>query len=105
MVITNAAMGNPLVKGPMYVDAFEPAAGETVGQLTGFDDCIATLVPSRTAASSSALSTAPVLSRLGELPAIISAASRHVHAHNWSDQKGTNEMNNRSNIEGGTERV
>jgi pimeloyl-ACP methyl ester carboxylesterase len=34
MVITNAATGNPNVKGLVYVDAFEPAAGETVAQLT-----------------------------------------------------------------------
>ena len=30
MVITNAATGNPNVKGLAYADAFEPAAGETV---------------------------------------------------------------------------
>jgi pimeloyl-ACP methyl ester carboxylesterase len=34
MVITNAATGNPNVKGLVFVDAFEPAAGETVAQLT-----------------------------------------------------------------------
>ena len=34
MVITNAATGNPNVKGLVYVDAFEPAAGETLQQLT-----------------------------------------------------------------------
>jgi pimeloyl-ACP methyl ester carboxylesterase len=34
MVITNAATGNPNVKALVYVDAFEPAAGETVAQLT-----------------------------------------------------------------------
>lgn len=34
MVITNAATGNPNVKGLVYDDAFEPAAGETVQQLT-----------------------------------------------------------------------
>ena len=34
MVITNAATNNPNVKGLVYVDAFEPAAGETVAQLT-----------------------------------------------------------------------
>ena len=34
MIITNAAAGNPNVKGLVYVDAFEPAAGETVAQLT-----------------------------------------------------------------------
>jgi pimeloyl-ACP methyl ester carboxylesterase len=34
MVITNAATGNPNVKGLVYDDAFEPAAGETVAQLT-----------------------------------------------------------------------
>src|ERR1700722_17829790 len=34
MVISNAATGNPNVKGLVYVDAFEPAAGETVAQLT-----------------------------------------------------------------------
>jgi pimeloyl-ACP methyl ester carboxylesterase len=34
MIITNAATGNPNVKGLVYVDAFEPAAGETVAQLT-----------------------------------------------------------------------
>ena len=34
MVITNAATGNPNVKGLVYADAFEPAAGESVEQLT-----------------------------------------------------------------------
>jgi pimeloyl-ACP methyl ester carboxylesterase len=34
MVITNAATGNPNVKALVYDDAFEPAAGETVAQLT-----------------------------------------------------------------------
>ena len=34
MVITNAATGNPNVKGLVYDDAFEPAAGESVQQLT-----------------------------------------------------------------------
>jgi pimeloyl-ACP methyl ester carboxylesterase len=34
MVISNAATGNPDVKGLVYVDAFEPAAGESVEQLT-----------------------------------------------------------------------
>src|SRR5258708_29993696 len=34
MIITNAATGNPNVKGLVYIDAFEPAAGETVAQLT-----------------------------------------------------------------------
>ncbi|HUE58269.1 MAG TPA: alpha/beta hydrolase, partial [Acidimicrobiales bacterium] len=34
MVITNAATGNRNVKGLVYDDAFEPAAGETVAQLT-----------------------------------------------------------------------
>jgi pimeloyl-ACP methyl ester carboxylesterase len=34
MIISNAATGNPNVKGLVYVDAFEPAAGETVAQLT-----------------------------------------------------------------------
>ena len=34
MVITNAATGNPNVKGLVYDDAFEPAAGESVEQLT-----------------------------------------------------------------------
>ena len=34
MVISNAATGNPNVKGLVYVDAFEPAAGESVEQLT-----------------------------------------------------------------------
>src|SRR5580704_12418646 len=34
MVITNAATGNPNVKVLVYDDAFEPAAGETVAQLT-----------------------------------------------------------------------
>jgi pimeloyl-ACP methyl ester carboxylesterase len=33
-VITNAATGNPKVKALVYVDAFEPAAGETLEQLT-----------------------------------------------------------------------
>jgi pimeloyl-ACP methyl ester carboxylesterase len=33
-VITNAATGNSNVKGLVYVDAFEPAAGETIEQLT-----------------------------------------------------------------------
>jgi pimeloyl-ACP methyl ester carboxylesterase len=33
-VITNAATGNPNVKGLVYVDAFEPAAGESLEQLT-----------------------------------------------------------------------
>jgi pimeloyl-ACP methyl ester carboxylesterase len=34
MVISNAATGNPNVKGLVYVDAFEPAASESVEQLT-----------------------------------------------------------------------
>ena len=34
MVITNAATGDPNVKGLVYVDAFEPAARESVQQLT-----------------------------------------------------------------------
>src|ERR1700722_1798648 len=34
MVISNAATGNPNVKGLVYDDGFEPAAGETVQQLT-----------------------------------------------------------------------
>src|SRR5580700_5889792 len=34
MVISNAATGNPNVKGLVYDDAFEPAAGESVAQLT-----------------------------------------------------------------------
>jgi pimeloyl-ACP methyl ester carboxylesterase len=34
MVITNAATGNPNVKGLVYDDAFEPASGESVQQLT-----------------------------------------------------------------------
>jgi pimeloyl-ACP methyl ester carboxylesterase len=34
MVITNAATGNPNVKALVYDDAFEPAAGETVAELT-----------------------------------------------------------------------
>jgi pimeloyl-ACP methyl ester carboxylesterase len=34
MVITNAATGNPNVKSLVYDDAFEPAASETVQQLT-----------------------------------------------------------------------
>jgi pimeloyl-ACP methyl ester carboxylesterase len=34
MVISNAATGNPNVTGLVYVDAFEPAAGESVEQLT-----------------------------------------------------------------------
>jgi pimeloyl-ACP methyl ester carboxylesterase len=33
-VITNAATGNPNVKGLVYVDAFEPAVGESLEQLT-----------------------------------------------------------------------
>jgi pimeloyl-ACP methyl ester carboxylesterase len=33
-VITNAAYGNPNVKALVYVDAFEPAQGETLEQLT-----------------------------------------------------------------------
>jgi pimeloyl-ACP methyl ester carboxylesterase len=33
-VITNAAVGNPNVKALVYVDAFEPAKGETLEQLT-----------------------------------------------------------------------
>jgi pimeloyl-ACP methyl ester carboxylesterase len=33
-VITNAATGNPDVKALVYVDAFEPAAGESLEQLT-----------------------------------------------------------------------
>ena len=33
-VITNAATGNPNVKALVYVDAFAPAAGETLEQLT-----------------------------------------------------------------------
>jgi hypothetical protein len=33
-VITNAATGNSNVKALVYVDAFEPAAGETLEQLT-----------------------------------------------------------------------
>jgi pimeloyl-ACP methyl ester carboxylesterase len=33
-VITNAVTGNSNVKGLVYVDAFEPAAGETIEQLT-----------------------------------------------------------------------
>jgi pimeloyl-ACP methyl ester carboxylesterase len=33
-VITNAATGNPNVKGLVYIDAFEPAAGESLQQLT-----------------------------------------------------------------------
>jgi pimeloyl-ACP methyl ester carboxylesterase len=34
MVISNAATGNPNVTGLVYVDAFEPAVGESVEQLT-----------------------------------------------------------------------
>ena len=33
MVITNAATGNPNVKALVYVDAFAPAQGQTLGQL------------------------------------------------------------------------
>jgi pimeloyl-ACP methyl ester carboxylesterase len=36
-VITNAATGNPNVKALVYVDAFIPAEGETVGQLAGLE--------------------------------------------------------------------
>jgi pimeloyl-ACP methyl ester carboxylesterase len=34
MVITDAATGNPSIKGLVYVDALEPAAGESLEQLT-----------------------------------------------------------------------
>lgn len=40
-VITNAATGNPNVKALVYVDAFIPAHGETLGQLTGSQSCLA----------------------------------------------------------------
>jgi pimeloyl-ACP methyl ester carboxylesterase len=37
MVITNAATGNTNVKALVYVDAFIPAEGETLGQLAGLE--------------------------------------------------------------------
>jgi pimeloyl-ACP methyl ester carboxylesterase len=39
-VITNAATGNPNVKGLVYVDAFAPAAGETILPLVGADSAL-----------------------------------------------------------------
>ena len=40
-VITNAATGNPNVKALVYVDAFAPAAGETIFPLSGADSALA----------------------------------------------------------------
>ncbi|MEV5966137.1 alpha/beta hydrolase [Kribbella sp. NPDC051952] len=40
-VITNAATGNPNVKGLVYVDAFAPAAGEAIFPLAGADSALA----------------------------------------------------------------
>jgi pimeloyl-ACP methyl ester carboxylesterase len=40
-VITNAATGNPNVKALVYVDAFLPAQGESIGQLVGPNSCLA----------------------------------------------------------------
>jgi pimeloyl-ACP methyl ester carboxylesterase len=40
-VITNAATGNPNVKALVYVDAFAPAAGQTVFGLTGANSVLA----------------------------------------------------------------
>ena len=37
VVITNAATGNPNVKALVYVAAFAPDEGETVGQLFGHE--------------------------------------------------------------------
>jgi pimeloyl-ACP methyl ester carboxylesterase len=39
-VITNAALGNPNVKALVFVDAFAPAQGETVFQLSGPDSAL-----------------------------------------------------------------
>ena len=39
-VITNAATGNSTVKALVYVDAFIPAAGDTLGSLTGTGSCL-----------------------------------------------------------------
>ena len=39
-VITNAATGNSNVKALVYVDAFIPAAGDTLGSLTGTGSCL-----------------------------------------------------------------
>ncbi len=39
-VITNAATGNPNVKGLVYVDAFAPAAGEPIFPLAGADSAL-----------------------------------------------------------------
>jgi pimeloyl-ACP methyl ester carboxylesterase len=39
-VITNAALGNPNVKALVFVDAFAPAEGETVFQLSGPDSAL-----------------------------------------------------------------
>ncbi|MBW8705732.1 hypothetical protein MBT84_39600 [Streptomyces sp. MBT84] len=45
MVISNAATGNRNVKSLVYVDAYIPAAGETLGQLTGAEEGSALNVP------------------------------------------------------------
>ncbi|KUJ42245.1 hypothetical protein ADL25_15055 [Streptomyces sp. NRRL F-5122] len=45
MVISNAATGNKNVKSLVYVDAYIPAAGETLGQLTGAEEGSALNVP------------------------------------------------------------
>jgi pimeloyl-ACP methyl ester carboxylesterase len=39
-VITNAATGNPNVKALVYVDAFIPDQGDTLGSLTGTGSCL-----------------------------------------------------------------
>jgi pimeloyl-ACP methyl ester carboxylesterase len=39
-VITNAATGNSNVKALVYVDAFIPGAGDTLGSLTGTGSCL-----------------------------------------------------------------
>jgi pimeloyl-ACP methyl ester carboxylesterase len=40
-VITNAATGNPNIKALVYVDAFAPAAGESIFPLAGADSALA----------------------------------------------------------------
>src|SRR5207237_10237154 len=44
-VITNAATGNADVKALVYVDAFAPAAGETVFPLVGAESALAVADP------------------------------------------------------------
>jgi len=87
-VITNAATGDAQVKALVYVDAFAPDQGQTVGQLASSvpGSCVLAADPLSQPSGVPAWKTIPSWAVVGTadrviLPAIQLAMARHAHAH------------------------